>query len=278
LTTTSSGQGLIRAQHLHKRFAVAGQDPVIALQDVSLEIPERSFVSCIGPSGCGKSTLLQGIAGLTSPTSGMVFYKDQPLLRPSIDMVYVFQQYTKSLYPWKTVKQNVAFGLENRGRLSRKEIEQRCARYIGLVGLEGREHSYPWQLSGGMQQRVAIARALACEPKVLLLDEPFSSLDALTRSELQDLLLELWEEFGFTALFVTHDIDEAVYLSQRVVVLTRAPAVVKDDLAIDLPYPRDQISTREDPVYLGYRRRLLEEVFTYHQVRRAARSGSSVPA
>jgi NitT/TauT family transport system ATP-binding protein len=253
---------VIRVQHVHRRFAIDGQAAVTALKDISLELAPRSFVSVIGPSGCGKSTLLQIVAGLLPPTSGSVTYLGQRVLEPPFDMIYVFQQYSKSLYPWKTVKQNVAFGLENRVKLDRREIDRRCAHYLGLVGLEGREHSYPWQLSGGMQQRLAIARALICEPRVLLMDEPFSSVDALTRSELQDLLLDLWDEFAFTVLFVTHDIEEAVYLSQRVVVLSQAPAVVADDVAIELPYPRDQISTREDPTYLRYRRKLLEEVFS----------------
>lgn len=263
-----AGSPLIRVHHLRKQFEMKGQDPVVALGDISLAIAEHSFVSIIGPSGCGKSTLLQVIAGLAPPTSGGVTYLGGPVRRPPFDMIYVFQQYPKSLYPWKTVKQNVIFGLENRGKLDRKEIERRGVHYLALVGLKGWEKTYPWQLSGGMQQRLAIARALTCEPRVLLMDEPFSSVDALTRSELQDLLLQLWERFGFTLLFVTHDIEEAVYLSQRVVVMSPSPAVITNDVSVELPYPRDQITTREHPTYLRHRRNLLEQVFAYQKSRR----------
>src|SRR5262245_26167335 len=243
------------------RFWVSDQAAVTAISRISLGVERERFVSLIGPSGCGKSTLLQIIAGLFAPSVGEVRLAGRRVVGPPFEVIYVFQQYTKSILPWKTVRQNVAFGLENRGELQRGQISERCAEYIRMVNLEGAEDRYPWQLSGGMQQRVAIARALACQPRVLLMDEPFSSVDALTRSGLQDLLLRLWTNLHLTIVFVTHDIDEAVYLSQRVVVLTRAPATVRNDVCIDLPYPRHQISTREDPRYLQYRRQLLREVF-----------------
>jgi NitT/TauT family transport system ATP-binding protein len=243
------------------RFWVSDQAAVTAIDRISLGVEGESFVSLIGPSGCGKSTLLQIIAGLFAPSVGEVRLAGRRVVGPPFEVIYVFQQYTKSILPWKTVRQNVAFGLENRGELQRGQIAERCAEYIRMVNLEGAEDRYPWQLSGGMQQRVAIARALACQPRVLLMDEPFSSVDALTRSGLQDLVLRLWTDLHLTIVFVTHDIDEAVYLSQRVVALTRAPATVRNDVRIDLPYPRDQISTREDPRYLQYRRQLLREVF-----------------
>ena len=227
----------------------------------SLTITKGSFVSIIGPSGCGKSTLLQIIAGLIDPTSGAVFFDDHQVAGPPPGALYVFQQYTRSLFPWKTVERNVAFGLENRETLSRTEVAARTREIIGLVKLTGFERHYPWQLSGGMQQRVAIARALACRPEVLLMDEPFSAVDALTRAGLQELLRSLWRDLGLTVIFVTHDVDEGVYLSTRVVALTRAPGTVAADLTIDLPHPRDQIVTRALPQYLEYRARLLAQLF-----------------
>jgi NitT/TauT family transport system ATP-binding protein len=176
-------------------------------------------------------------------------------------VVYVFQQYTRSLFPWKTVERNVAFGLENKGTMLRDEIKSRTHEMIGLVKLTGFERHYPWQLSGGMQQRVAIARALACRPEVLLMDEPFSAVDALTRVGLQELLRTLWRKLGLTVVFVTHDVDEGVYLSSRVVALTRAPGTIAIDVPIELPDPRDQIATRALSGYLDYRARLLAQLF-----------------
>ena len=193
------------------------------------------------------------MAGLASPTAGEVFYEQSRVQDPPPDVVYVFQQYTRSLFPWKTVERNVAFGLESKGTMSRAEIAARTRDMIGLVKLTGFERHYPWQLSGGMQQRVAIARALACRPAVLLMDEPFSAVDALTRAGLQELLRSLWRELNLTVVFVTHDVDEGVYLSTRVVALTRAPGTIAIDMPIELPRPRDQIATRALPAYLDYR-------------------------
>ncbi len=244
---------------VHKAFeGPAGT--TLALDSVDLDVERGTFVSIVGPSGCGKSTLLQIMAGLVSPTAGEVVIGGQRVLEPPRSVIYVFQQYTRSLFPWKTVARNVAYGLENREALPRSVIEARTRELIGLVKLTGFERHYPWQLSGGMQQRVAIARALACRPDVLLMDEPFSSVDALTRVGLQELLLRLWRELDLTVVFVTHDTDEAIYLSTRVVGLSRAPAVVAADLTIDLPHPRDQIATRELPEYLDYRHRLLAQL------------------
>jgi NitT/TauT family transport system ATP-binding protein len=245
--------------HLQRSFqTAAGRVP--ALGDISLRVEPRSFVSIVGPSGCGKSTLLQIIAGLLPPSGGEVRFKGNPVRQPPREIIYVFQQYTKSIFPWLTILGNVAFGLKHREQLPRDELEARCRDYIRLVGLQGFERYYPYQLSGGMQQRVAIARALVCQPEVLLMDEPFSSLDALTRAHLQQLLLRLWAELKITVLFVTHDIEEAIYLSQRVVVLSRSPATVGEDIVIDLPYPRSQISTKEHPRYLEHRHRVLGEI------------------
>lgn len=257
---TDASRPFLRVCGIHKVFDAAGRTAV-ALNGIELEITKGSFVSIVGPSGCGKSTLLQIIAGLIDATSGAVFFDDRKVGGPPPGALYVFQQYTRSLFPWKTVESNVSFGVENRETLSRAEIDARAQQMIRLVKLSGFEHHYPWQLSGGMQQRVAIARALACRPEVLLMDEPFSAVDALTRAGLQELLRSLWRELGLTVIFVTHDVDEGVYLSTRVVALTRAPGTVAADLPIDLPHPRDQISTRALPQYLDYRARLLAQLF-----------------
>ena len=262
-----SGTTVLRVRGLHKSFAAAG-GTTVALNGVDLDIEQGSFVSIVGPSGCGKSTLLQMMAGLASPTAGDVFYKDRRIQDPPPDVLYVVQQYTRSLFPWKTVERNVAFGLENKGTLSRAEIASRTRELIGLMKLSGFERHYPWQLSGGMQQRVAIARALACRPAVLLMDEPFSAVDALTRVGLQELLCSLWRELKLTVVFVTHDVDEGVYLSTRVVALTRAPGTIAIDVPISLPDPRDQIATRALPAYLDYRARLLAQLFADEGLKR----------
>ncbi len=232
-----------------------------ALAGIDLVIEKGAFVSIVGPSGCGKSTLLQIMAGLVPSSDGLVRLHGQPVREPPRDMIYVFQQYTRSLFPWKNVQRNVAYGLESRGGLSAADIAERTAQTIAKVKLQGFENHYPWQLSGGMQQRVAIARALACAPDVLLMDEPFSSVDALTRVGLQQLLLDLWQSLGLTVIFVTHDVDEAIYLSTRVVALSRPPAHVGLDLTIALDHPRDAILTREHVHYLDYRHRLLAQLF-----------------
>jgi NitT/TauT family transport system ATP-binding protein len=255
-----SGRTILRVSGVHKSFTAASGSTV-ALNGIDLDVATGSFVSIIGPSGCGKSTLLQIMAGLVEPSKGTVFYGENPVNGPPAGVLYVFQQYTRSLFPWKTVRSNVAFGLENMGTMSRPEIDARTRELIGLVKLTGFERHYPWQLSGGMQQRVAIARALACRPAVLLMDEPFSAVDALTRAGLQELVLSLWRELNLTVIFVTHDVDEGVYLSTRVVALSRAPAAIAVDFPIELPRPQDQIATRALPTYLEYRARLLARLF-----------------
>ena len=257
---TGPSRPFLRIRGLRKNFVAAG-GTTVALNGIDLDVARGSFVSIVGPSGCGKSTLLQIIAGLIDATSGTVFLDDRNVEGPPPSALYVFQQYTRSLFPWKTAERNVAYGLENRETLSRAAIATRTREIIGLVKLTGFERHYPWQLSGGMQQRVAIARALACRPKVLLMDEPFSAVDALTRVGLQELLRNLWHELGLTVIFVTHDVDEGVYLSTRVVALTRAPGTVAADLPIELPHPRDQIATRALPQYLDYRAKLLAQLF-----------------
>ena len=219
----------------------------------------REFVSIVGPSGCGKSTLLMCIAGLIPPSSGTVKVKGVEINGPPQNLVLVFQEYNRSLFAWRSVLGNVLFGLEVRGKISR-EAEEKACHLIGLVGLEGFERHYPWELSGGMQQRVAIARALAYEPEVLLMDEPFGSVDALTRLELEDTLLRLWKDLRTTILFVTHDIEEAVYLSDRIYVLSRRPSRVLLRMDIHLDRPRNQLSTRSDPKFVELRNEIYRQI------------------
>jgi NitT/TauT family transport system ATP-binding protein len=201
------------------------------------------------------------IAGLLPASGGAIRLDEKAVTGPPDDLVYLFQDYATSIFPWKTVAGNVAFGLRSRRRSEKADVsDEAIERYLGMVGLGGFGKHYPWELSGGMQQRLAIARALAAEPKVLLMDEPFSSVDALTRAKLQDLVLEIWKALGLTIVFVTHDIEEAVYLSDRVVVLRANPGGVARDIDITLSRPRTQIATKEDPQYLRYRHELLGEL------------------
>jgi NitT/TauT family transport system ATP-binding protein len=254
------GEPFIAVGGVRKSFQAHGRT-THAIGYVDLQVERGSFVSIVGPSGCGKSTLLQIMAGLVSASGGTVLVGAKPVMEPPREIVYVFQQYTRSLFPWKTVEANVSYGLENRERLGKADVRHQAAEFIKLVKLDGFEGHYPWQLSGGMQQRVAIARALACRPDVLLMDEPFSAVDALTRVGLQELVLRLWRELGLTIVLVTHDVEEAIYLSTRVVALSKPPSEVGIDLDIDLPHPRDQIATRELAQYLQYRHELLAQLF-----------------
>ncbi|WP_180064389.1 ABC transporter ATP-binding protein [Pusillimonas noertemannii] len=256
----STVDAFLSTEGVCKTYVSRGQETK-AIGNVSLAIERGSFVSIVGPSGCGKSTLLQIMAGLIEPSSGKAYIESQEVHAPPRQVVYVFQQYTRSLFPWKTVRGNVEYGLKSRESMTAQQIASRANEYIELVKLQGFEDHYPWQLSGGMQQRVAIARALACKPNVLLMDEPFSAVDALTRVGLQDLVLRLWRELGLTIVLVTHDVEEAVYLSTRVVALTKPPSTVGIDLEITLPHPRQQIATKELPQYLEYRHRLLAQLF-----------------
>jgi NitT/TauT family transport system ATP-binding protein len=213
----------------------------------------REFVSIVGPSGCGKTTLLKTICALLAPTKGSVALHGTLITEPPPQMVLVFQDYARSLFPWLSVMGNVVFPLRKRKDISQADKEQACTRAIEAVGLTKFAKHYPWQLSGGMQQRVAIARAVAFRPEILLLDEPFASVDALTRADLEDLTLQLRDEFGITMLLVTHDIDEAVYLSDRVFVLSTPPSTVLEEIAIPLKLPRDQVGTRSEPGFLELR-------------------------
>jgi ABC-type nitrate/sulfonate/bicarbonate transport system ATPase subunit len=212
-----------------------GAAPTLALQPTNLEVRHNDFITILGPSGCGKSTLLRIVAGLDAPTTGEVRLDGAPVKGPGADRGMVFQSYT--LFPWLTVRQNICFGLREKGMPAGEQAEI-AARFIAEVGLTGFESHYPKQLSGGMQQRVALARALANDPKILLLDEPFGALDNQTRVLMQELLLSIWELHKKTVLFVTHDIDEAIFMANRCVVFSARPGRIKNELAIDLPYPR----------------------------------------
>ena len=249
---------MLEVRGLRKEFQPLSGPPVVAIGDVSFRVEARQFVSIVGPSGCGKSTLLQCVAGLMRPTAGTIFLDGHEVAGPPEGLILLFQEYNKSLMAWRTVLKNVCFGLENKPGMTRAEMEAEARHYIGMVGLKGFENQYPWELSGGMQQRVAIARALACKPRVLLMDEPFGSLDALTRIELEDTLLRLWESLRSTILFVTHDIEEAVYLSDRVYVLSRRPSRMIEDTAVDLPRPRHPLASREDVRFIRLRHHTFE--------------------
>jgi NitT/TauT family transport system ATP-binding protein len=249
---------------LEKRFSSHGR---AAFTDITFSVRQGEFAALIGPSGCGKSTLLHILSGLSEPTGGAVTFDGEPVRGPRPEMMFVFQQYTKSIFPWKTVLQNVMLGLKYQSGAPRAELEEICRHHLDLVGLGRYPDYYPYQLSGGMQQRVAIARALARRPRVLLMDEPFSALDAMMRVELQDLLLKLWADLGLTVLFVTHDLDEALYLAQRVIMLGASPGRIVEDVAVPLPYPRRQIETRSEPAYLHLREQLFRNMVT--QVTRA---------
>jgi NitT/TauT family transport system ATP-binding protein len=226
--------------------------PLTVLQDVGFTVAEGEFVSIVGQSGTGKTTLLRVLGGLQQPAPGSrVLHHGTPVTGPPSGVIAVFQDYRGSLLPWRTVERNVMLGLE--ATLDAAERRERCQSALELVGLADRAKDYPWRLSGGMQQRVQIARALAMRPRVLLMDEPFGALDAMTKAQLQDELQTVHKLTGATIVFVTHDIEEAVYLSDRVLVLADRPARIATEVTINLPRPRDQITTRELPEYLEFR-------------------------
>jgi NitT/TauT family transport system ATP-binding protein len=246
-----SAEHLLEIRNVAKTYGT-GAKATDAIADASFAVDDREFVCVVGPSGCGKTTLLKCVGGLLRPTSGLVLLRGKKVTAPPEEMALVFQEYGRSLMPWASVRNNVLLPLRHKslGRQERKALVEKALEAVGLTGFI--DH-YPWQLSGGMQQRVAIARALAYQPSILLMDEPFASVDAQTRGDLEDLVLRVREEFAVTILFVTHDIDESVYLSDRVVVLTHAPTEVKEMIDVDLPFPRDQIATKELPEFTHLR-------------------------
>jgi ABC-type nitrate/sulfonate/bicarbonate transport system ATPase subunit len=236
--------------------APRGGAHIEALKPIDLAVARNDFITILGPSGCGKSTLLRIVAGLDTPTAGRVLLDGRPVLRPGPDRGMVFQSYT--LFPWLSVRDNICFGLREKG-LPLPAQHARAAFFIDRVGLNGFERHYPKQLSGGMQQRTALARALANDPQILLLDEPFGALDNQTRVLMQELLLGIWEADRKTVLFVTHDIDEAIFMANRVVVFTARPGRIKTELAVELPHPR-HYTVKTTPRFAGYKAELTEAI------------------
>jgi NitT/TauT family transport system ATP-binding protein len=228
----------IRIQDVNKVFRTGGRE-VVALKEINLEIPRGQFVCLLGPSGCGKSTLLNAVAGFAPPSSGVITADGKPVLAPGPDRGMVFQEY--ALFPWMTVEKNIAFGLEVKG-MPKEQIAATVDQLLGMLSLSDFRQRYPKDLSGGMRQRVAIARVLALDSPIMLMDEPFGALDALTRRNLQDELLRIWAELKKTIIFVTHSIEEAIYLADRIVVMTYRPGTVKRDMLVELPRMRDPSS------------------------------------
>jgi ABC-type nitrate/sulfonate/bicarbonate transport system ATPase subunit len=258
MNTQAGGSGhKLLVENVSRVFpGVHGGAAVTALQPTDLAIATNEFVTILGPSGCGKSTLLRMIAGLDRPTTGTITLDGRAVTGPGADRGMVFQSYT--LFPWLTIRQNIAFGLNEKG-MGEAEARTIVDHYIDAVGLRGFENHWPKQLSGGMQQRTAIARALANDPAVLLLDEPFGALDNQTRALMQELLLGIWERESKTVLFVTHDIEEAIFIASRCLVMSARPGRIKSDVAIDLPHPR-HYTLKTSPEFSALKARMTEEI------------------
>lgn len=246
----------LKIDNVYKEYLGRG-GKTVALNGVNLDIMENEFICVVGPSGCGKSTLLNIIAGLLEPTSGAVYLDGKQIEGTGVERGVVFQQY--ALFPWRTVLKNVMFGLEMK-KTPKEEAAKIARKYIEAVGLKGFENSYPKELSGGMKQRVAIARAYAANPEVLLLDEPFGALDAQTRVQLQTELLNTWDQEKKTCFFITHDVDEAIILAQRVIIMSARPGRIKRIVDIDISYPRTQ-ETKSDPHFLELKAEIWNEVY-----------------
>lgn len=246
-----AGGVVLEVDGIAKTYTARGRT-VEALRDITFAVRAGEFTCIVGPSGAGKTTLLKSIAGLMEPTAGVVRLDDQPYRRPPEGMAVVFQEYGRSLLPWLTVGENVGLPLKAQG-IPRRERAERVRDALAAVGLPDSSAAHPWQLSGGMQQRVAIARAVAYQPRILIMDEPFAAVDAQTRADLEDLVYSLSRKRGYTVLFVTHDIDEAVYLGDRVLVLSKSPSVIKEEIEIDLPRERNHLTTRSGARFLELR-------------------------
>ncbi|MFG6193118.1 ABC transporter ATP-binding protein [Nonomuraea sp. JJY05] len=252
---------MLEISSLSKVYESPGRT-VEAIRSITFGVGAGELVCVVGPSGCGKTTLLRCVAGLLPASGGEVRVDDVLVTGPPPRMAVVFQEYGRSLFPWMTVRENVELPLKEK-KVPAAQRHELVAGSLDAVGLGDAADAHPWQLSGGMQQRVAIARAVAYQPQVLLMDEPFAAVDAQTRADLEDLILRLWRELEVTTLFVTHDIDEAVYLGQRVIVLSCSPTVVLEDLKVDLPSERDQLTTRSLPRFGELRGHV------YRQIQRA---------
>ena len=255
-STQSAGDVVLDVRGLAKTYA--GQNrSVEAIRDLTFSITRGQLVCIVGPSGAGKTTLLRCIAGLLDTTGGEIVLDGEKVTGPPRGMAIVFQEYGRSLFPWMTVQQNVERPLIER-KVPKADRNRIVAEALEAVGLSDSTHAHPWQLSGGMQQRVAIARAVAYEPQVLIKDEPFAAVDAQTRADLEDLVRALWKRLGVTVLFVTHDIDESVYLGQRILVLSNRPTVILEDVLVDLPDERDQLGTRSTARFAELRAHVYE--------------------
>ena len=263
-TSATPFKPILTVSNLSKTFASSSGPGTVALQATDLAVAENDFITILGPSGCGKSTLLRMVAGLDTPTSGTIVLDGRPITQPGADRGMVFQSYT--LFPWLTILQNVCFGLREKG-LALSAQHAVAHQFIKKVGLTGFENHFPKQLSGGMQQRTALARALANNPRILLMDEPFGALDHQTRELMQELLQGIWEAEQKTVLFVTHDIDEAIFMGNRVVVMSARPGRIKCDLAIPLAHPRSY-AVKTTPVFTALKATLTEEIRV--EVHRAA--------
>ena len=249
---------MLSVKDLKKVYQVDSGE-IEAVRNLTFDIKAGELVCVVGPSGAGKTTLLKCIAGLLTPTSGSIELRGETVAEPPKAMAVVFQEYGRSLFPWMSVRDNVELPLKNQ-RVPKAERKQLVDEALAAVELDHVPDSYPWQLSGGMQQRVAIARAVAYKPQVLLMDEPFAAVDAQTRADLEDLVRGIWKKLGVTILFITHDIDESVYLGERVLVLSNSPTVVQEDLTIDLPAERDQLGTRSSPRFTELRGHVYEQI------------------
>jgi NitT/TauT family transport system ATP-binding protein len=243
----------------HIGITLRGQDgsTTEVTRDVSVDIAPHEFVSIVGPSGCGKTTLLRAASGLRMPSSGRALFDGTPLKDVVPGIAVVFQEYNKSLFPWLSIAKNVAMGAGHLPSAERRFVVQETLTQLGLEGFESR---YPWELSGGMQQRAALARAMVSRPRILMMDEPFASVDALTRGHLENVVAELWERSDFSVLLVTHDVGEAVYLSDRVLVLSARPSHILAEVEVDLPRPRSQRETRLIPRFAQLEAEVLEKV------------------
>lgn len=256
--TLPDGEALLSIRNLKKVYHTDGGD-IEAVRNLTFDLPKGELTCLVGPSGSGKTTLLKAISGLLEPTAGEVKLAGKLVTGPPKNMAVVFQEYGRSLYPWMRVRENVELPLKVQG-MDKAKRNEAVYEALEAVGLDHVPRSYPWQLSGGMQQRVAIARAVAYQPEVLLMDEPFAAVDAQTRADLEDLVRRVWRRLGITVLFVTHDIDESVYLGERVVILSSSPTVIQQDIKIDLPDERNQLETRSSTRFAELRHHVYEQI------------------
>jgi len=254
----NNSQLVIEAKGIHMDYQTPNGVKHV-LKDVNFSLRQGEFASIVGPSGVGKTTLLRLLTGLMTPTSGAIEFKGQTVSAPPAGLSVVMQDYTRSLMPWLTVEKNISLPLKKLG-MTKQEQQDTIESVLKEVGLKGAQKNYPWQLSGGMQQRVAIARAIAVRPQLLIMDEPFASVDAQTRFDLEDLVLKVRDDFKITTAMVTHDIDEAVYLSDKVIVLYGSPASVKEIIDVKLPFPRNQVDTRSHEDFTDLRTKIYEQV------------------